>query len=53
MEERCFFRYVLLNGLRANRCEQMEMYLFVHKDLLGLKILTETLQYNFVYKKNF
>jgi hypothetical protein len=28
--------YVNLNGLRANRYEQMEMYLFVHKDLIGL-----------------
>ncbi len=33
MEESCFFIYVNLNGLRANRNDEMEMYLFVHKDL--------------------
>ncbi len=27
---------VNLNGLRANRYELMEIYLFVHKDLIGL-----------------
>jgi hypothetical protein len=31
----------------------MEMYLFVHKDLKGLQILTETLQHYFVYDINF
>ncbi len=36
MEETCFFIYVNLNGLKANRYEQMEMNLFVHKDLLEL-----------------
>ncbi len=29
-------KVVNLNGLRANRYELMEMYLFVHKDLIGL-----------------
>ncbi len=36
MEESCFFLYVNLNGLRANRYELMKMYLFVYKNLIGL-----------------
>jgi hypothetical protein len=28
MEESCFFMYVNLNGLRANRYEQMEVFIF-------------------------
>ncbi len=34
MEESCFFIYVNLNGLRSNIYEEIEMYLFVHKDFL-------------------
>jgi hypothetical protein len=33
MEESCFFIFVNLNSLRANRYEQMEMYLLVHTGL--------------------
>jgi hypothetical protein len=50
MEESCFFLYVNLNGLRANRYELMKMYLFFHKNHIGL---TETLQHYFVYREKF
>jgi hypothetical protein len=34
------------------KSKQMEIYVFVHKDHIGLQILTDTSERYFVYRKN-